>query len=52
MPSGTLAAGVPAKIIRDLTKDEQKGLDQSAQNYIDYVASYRNNTNVRTDRNG
>jgi len=41
IPEGTLAAGVPAKIIRTLTDDERKFLIQSAQNYIDYVATYR-----------
>jgi carbonic anhydrase/acetyltransferase-like protein (isoleucine patch superfamily) len=41
IPEGTLAAGVPAKIIRTLTEDERKFLMKSAQNYIDYVATYR-----------
>ena len=41
IPEGTLAAGVPAKIIRTLTDDERKFLIKSAQNYIDYVATYR-----------
>ncbi|HLP28146.1 MAG TPA: gamma carbonic anhydrase family protein [Candidatus Didemnitutus sp.] len=50
VPPGTLAAGVPAKIVRELTEAEKAKLEQSAQNYIDYVASYRNNTNVRTER--
>lgn len=50
VPPGTLVAGVPGKIIRELNHDEQLKLEQSAQNYIDYVASYRSNTNVRIDR--
>lgn len=41
IPEGTLAAGIPAKVIRTLTDDERKFLIQSAQNYIDYVATYR-----------
>ncbi|HAP34965.1 MAG TPA: gamma carbonic anhydrase family protein [Bacteroidetes bacterium] len=41
IPEGMLAAGVPAKIIRTLTDDERKFLIKSAQNYIDYVATYR-----------
>jgi len=41
IPEGVLAAGVPAKIIRKLSDDERQSLVQSAQNYIDYVASYR-----------
>lgn len=50
VPTGTLVAGVPAKVVRELTDTELRFLEQSAQNYIDYVASYRNNTNVRTQR--
>jgi len=50
VPPGTLVAGVPAKIIRELSGAEQTKLEQSAQNYVDYVASYRANTNVRTQR--
>lgn len=52
VPQGTLVAGVPAKVIRELSDEECAKLDQSAQNYIDYVASYKTNTNVRTHRHG
>lgn len=41
IPEGMLVAGVPGKVIRPLTDDEKKFLAQSAQNYIDYVATYR-----------
>jgi carbonic anhydrase/acetyltransferase-like protein (isoleucine patch superfamily) len=41
VPEGMLAAGVPAKVVRPLTEEERKFLAQSAQNYIDYVATYR-----------
>jgi carbonic anhydrase/acetyltransferase-like protein (isoleucine patch superfamily) len=41
IPEGMLAAGIPAKIVRPLTTDEKQSLVQSAQNYIDYVATYR-----------
>lgn len=41
IPDGMMAAGVPAKIVRALTEDERNFLKQSAQNYIDYVATYR-----------
>lgn len=41
IPEGVLVAGVPAKIIRELSVDEKKFLEQSAQNYINYVATYR-----------
>jgi len=40
-PSGTLVAGVPAKIIRDLTSDERAGIRSSAENYLYYVRQYR-----------
>ncbi|MCX6139380.1 MAG: gamma carbonic anhydrase family protein [Candidatus Kapabacteria bacterium] len=49
VPPGTLVAGVPAKIVRELSDAERAKLEQSAQNYIDYVASYRTTTNVRTE---
>lgn len=41
VPEGVLVAGVPGKVIRPLSDDEKRFLEQSAQNYIDYVASYR-----------
>jgi len=41
VPEGVLVAGVPAKVIRPLTEEERKFLEQSAQNYVDYVATYR-----------
>jgi carbonic anhydrase/acetyltransferase-like protein (isoleucine patch superfamily) len=41
IPEGMLAAGIPAKIVRPLTNDEKHSLVRSAQNYIDYVATYR-----------
>ncbi|MFN5875311.1 MAG: gamma carbonic anhydrase family protein [Ignavibacteria bacterium] len=50
VPPRTLVAGVPAKIIRELTDEECKKLEQGAQNYIDYVRSYRENFNIRTQR--
>jgi gamma-carbonic anhydrase len=41
IPEGMMAAGVPAKVIRKLTDADINFLKQSAQNYIDYVATYR-----------
>ncbi|MEK7818576.1 MAG: gamma carbonic anhydrase family protein [Bacteroidota bacterium] len=41
IPEGVLASGVPAKVIRELKKEEKEMLIQSAQNYINYVAEYR-----------
>ncbi len=37
VPSGKLVAGVPAKIIRDLTKEEIKEFERSAERYIGYT---------------
>lgn len=41
VPEGTLVAGVPGKVVRDLTTTERSFLEQSAQNYVNYVAMYR-----------
>lgn len=41
VPEGTLAAGVPAKIIRSLTGDERMSLVQSARNYVEYAQQSR-----------
>jgi carbonic anhydrase/acetyltransferase-like protein (isoleucine patch superfamily) len=41
VPEGTLVAGVPAKIKRPLTSEETAYLERSAQNYVNYVNSYR-----------
>lgn len=41
VPSKKLVAGVPAKIIRDLTDEELAFLEQSAQNYIEYMKDYK-----------
>lgn len=41
VPERTLVAGVPAKPIRDLTDDEVKKIERSANNYIEYAKTYR-----------
>lgn len=41
VPEGSMVAGVPAKIKRPLTAEETEFLKQSAQNYVDYVKTYR-----------
>ena len=40
-PEGVLVAGVPAKIVRQLTLEERTMIEESAQNYFEYVKSYR-----------
>jgi carbonic anhydrase/acetyltransferase-like protein (isoleucine patch superfamily) len=39
VPAGTLAAGVPARIVRELTGEERRAIVQSAANYVAYAAS-------------
>ncbi len=41
IPPGSLAAGVPAKVVRQLTNEELRRLEESAQHYVDYVSNYR-----------
>ncbi len=41
VPPEMLVAGVPAKVKRALKADELKFLEQSAQNYVGYVKTYR-----------
>jgi gamma-carbonic anhydrase len=37
VPSGKLVAGVPAKIIRDLTKEEIEDIEAGAHRYVEYA---------------
>ena len=37
VPSGKLVAGVPAKVIRDLTKEEIKDIEAGAYRYVKYA---------------
>ena len=46
VPPKSLVAGVPARVIRDLKPEEMKRIEDSAQNYVDYVANYRSGTHV------
>ncbi len=41
VPEGTLAAGVPARIVRELSDEERSNILVSAQSYVDYVERYR-----------
>ena len=41
IPEGVLVAGIPARVVRELTPEEKKSLVQSAQNYVEYVSTYR-----------
>lgn len=41
VPEGTLVAGVPAKVVRELTEGEREAAAQGAINYENYVRRYR-----------
>jgi len=41
VPSGMLAAGVPAKLIRPVNDAERQTIKESPQNYVRYVNTYR-----------
>ena len=41
VPSGTLVAGVPAKVMRPITDAERQTIEESPENYVRYVQNYR-----------
>lgn len=41
IPAGTLVAGIPGRVRRELKNDEREMLIRSAHNYVTYVHSYR-----------
>ncbi|HZY10765.1 MAG TPA: gamma carbonic anhydrase family protein [Bacteroidota bacterium] len=41
IPEGVLVAGVPSKVVRNLSGQERSMIEESAQNYLDYVKTYR-----------
>ena len=43
VPEGVLVAGIPGKIIRELSEEEIKKIKQGSINYRMYVETYRNN---------
>ncbi|HAY33968.1 MAG TPA: gamma carbonic anhydrase family protein [Ignavibacteria bacterium] len=42
IPEGVLAAGIPAKIIRDISDEEIKKITQSALHYTENAVKYKN----------
>ena len=40
VPPGKLVAGVPARVVRDLSEEEKRLLLQSAQNYVEYARTF------------
>jgi len=41
VPDGTLVAGVPAKVIREVTEKERAEIARSAERYVGYAATFR-----------
>ena len=41
VPEGVLVAGVPARVIRQLTDQERTMIEKSAQQYVEYAKTYR-----------
>ncbi len=41
VPEGSLAAGVPARVVRQLTAEEREAILRSAERYVDYARSFR-----------
>ncbi len=41
VPEGMLVAGVPAKVIRPLTEEEKRQIQESALHYVEYARGYR-----------
>jgi len=41
VPEGTLVAGVPAQIVRELTSQELDRINETVRNYLNYVVQYR-----------
>lgn len=46
VPEGTLAAGVPAKIIRELNPEEIARIKKNAENYLMYCRIYKDSGNL------
>ncbi|MGA9118886.1 MAG: gamma carbonic anhydrase family protein [Bacteroidota bacterium] len=41
VPPGVLVAGVPARVVRELTEGERLALRESAEHYVAYARTYR-----------
>ncbi len=42
VPNGKLVAGIPAKVVRDLTNEELQAITRHSVNYVNYSSQYRN----------
>ena len=50
IPPGTLAVGVPARPKRDLTPEELKWIESSADHYVELAAAYRKSVSTHLRR--
>jgi carbonic anhydrase/acetyltransferase-like protein (isoleucine patch superfamily) len=41
VPPGSMVFGSPAKVVRSLSEEEQKGIRRWSQNYVDLVSTFR-----------
>ncbi len=41
IPEGVLVAGLPARVVRPLTREEKRSIESSARHYCQYAQSYR-----------
>ena len=41
IPSGSLAVGVPARVVRSLSPQEKQRIRESAEHYVSYASSFR-----------
>ncbi|MEN3026889.1 MAG: gamma carbonic anhydrase family protein [Chlorobiota bacterium] len=41
VPPGVLVAGVPARVVRELTEEERYRIEESAKHYVEYAQRYR-----------
>lgn len=46
IPSGVLCMGSPARVVRNLTKEEKEGLKESAKHYVKLSMKYSTKLNV------
>ncbi len=49
MPAGSLVAGVPAKVRRELSADEREAILRNAQVYRGHLAAHQDASTVVTD---
>ncbi|MNL29876.1 putative acetyltransferase [compost metagenome] len=41
IPPNSLVVGVPAKVIKEITPDQRKGIEMTAEAYVGYARGYK-----------